>query len=293
MSIVASLTGLVVMLIRKIRFIPHRVSVFLWVIPFIRMCFPFGMNSPYSLMTLISRLTTRTVTVWQASQDVSFSVTNSIMAADSYYPITYKVNILEKIFEVAGFIWIVVALAILIALLLLYISTIRAVREPKSGKDGVFFSDKVDGPAVYGIIRPRIILPSSLEASDIRYIFAHERTHIRRGDNLWRLLGFLAAAVHWFNPLSWVFLKVFLGDLELACDEQAVAGFSEDERKGYAKALLECVSGRNVFVSAFGGAKVRTRIENLLSYKRMTVFSAVGFIALVLAIIYTLLTNAG
>ena len=50
--------------------------------------------------------------------------------------------------------------------------------------------------------------------------------------------------------------------------------------------------GKTLFASAFGGSKVRTRIENVLSYKQMTVLSAVGFTILIIAIICTLLTNA-
>lgn len=96
MSITASFMGLIILLIRRIKFIPHRVTVFLWLIPFIRMTVPFGINSPYSLMSLISKFTTRTVTVFQPADDIAFSYTNSIMAAKSYDPITYKVNILER-----------------------------------------------------------------------------------------------------------------------------------------------------------------------------------------------------
>ncbi|MBQ9557910.1 MAG: peptidase M56 BlaR1, partial [Clostridia bacterium] len=70
MSIIATVTGLLVLLIRRIKFIPRRVSVFLWIIPFARMCVPFGLNSRYSLMTLISRVTTRTVTVYQPTDDI-------------------------------------------------------------------------------------------------------------------------------------------------------------------------------------------------------------------------------
>ena len=112
MSIIASFMGLIILLIRKIKFIPHRVTVLLWLIPFIRMTVPVGINSPYSLMSLISKFTTRTVTVFQPADDLAFSFTNSVMAANSYDPITYKVNILEKVFAVAGMVWAVVALAI-------------------------------------------------------------------------------------------------------------------------------------------------------------------------------------
>ena len=293
MSIIASVMGLLVLLIRKVKVIPHRVSVFLWVVPFLRMCFPFGLNSPYSLMTLISRLTTKTITVFQPADEIAFSATNAIMAANSYFPITYKVNTLSKVFEIAGLIWLIGALAIIIALIIMYAATKHEIKDSCILDQNVYLSEKIESPAVYGIIKPKIVLPASFADTDREYVLQHERTHIRRCDNLWRLIGFLLTAIHWFNPLSWLFLKVFLADLELACDERAVSKYNNEERKEYARTLLNCAQSKNVFVSAFGGAKVRTRIENVLSYKQMTLVSAVGFTLLIIAIIYTLLTNAG
>jgi beta-lactamase regulating signal transducer with metallopeptidase domain len=292
MSIVASLMGLIVMLIRKIKFIPRRVSVFLWIIPFLRMVLPVGLNSQYSLMSVLSRLT-RTVTVFEPADDISFSFSNTIKAADSYYPLTFKSNALGTVFTVTGFIWIVAMLALLIALTLIYVSTKKAVADAVHFESNIYFSDKVDSPAVYGIIKPRIVIPESFKGKDLGYIIRHEKTHIKRLDNLWRILGFITASVHWFNPLSWVFLKAFLNDLELACDEMALAGLEKDERKQYAMTLLESSQSKSILVSAFGGAKVRTRIENVLSYKKMTAVSAAGFTLLILVIICTLITNAG
>jgi beta-lactamase regulating signal transducer with metallopeptidase domain len=293
MSIIATFMGLLVLLIRRFKGIPRRILVFLWAVPFIRMCIPIGINSRYSLLTLISKFTTRTVTVSQPSEKIELSVTNTLMQAESYSPFTFKDNLVSNIFAVAGLIWIIGALAIIIALTILYVGTKREIKDATPIGKNVFISGKVESPAVYGIIRPKIILPESYSERDLTYILQHERTHIRRADNLWRLLGFMAAAIHWFNPFSWIFLKAFLSDLELACDESAVARYSTDERKAYATALLDCTQSKSLFVSAFGGAKVRMRIENVLSYKKMTVVSACGFTILILAIMYTLLTNAG
>lgn len=293
MSIIATFMGLLVLLIRRFKGIPRRILVFLWAVPFIRMCFPLGINSRYSLLTLISKFTTKTVTVSKPSNSIELSATNTLMQAESYSPFTFKDNLVSNIFAVAGLIWIIGALAIIIALTILYVGTKREIKDATPIGKNVFISGKVVSPAVYGIFRPKIILPESYSERDLTYILQHERTHIRRGDNLWRLLGFMAAAIHWFNPFSWIFLKAFLSDLELACDESAVARYSTDERKAYATALLDCTQSKSLFVSAFGGAKVRMRIENVLSYKKMTVVSACGFTILILAIMYTLLTNAG
>lgn len=293
MSIVASFMGLIVMAMRKIRSIPHRVSVFLWVIPFIRMCIPWGINSPYSLMSLVSRLTTRTVTVYRPMDDLALSTTNVLMAADSYSPLTFSSEDLQHVFDIAFWIWAAVALAILITIGVLYFTTKKEIKDSILYKDDIYLSEKVDSPAVYGIFGHRIVLPASFAGTDLKYIIGHERTHVRRHDNLWRLLGFITAAIHWFNPLSWIFLRAFLAELELACDETAVSGYDAQERKDYARALLNASQSRNLFVSAFGGAKVRTRIENVLSYKKITVFSAIGFSIFVLAVLYVLMTNAG
>ena len=266
---------------------------FLWIIPFLRMTVPFGLNSKYGLMALLSKLTTKTIVVYQPTDDIAFSMTNSVMAADTYFPITYKVNILENIFSVASIIWIIVSLAILLMLIVTYFTTIYEIKGSTQLKDNIFLSEKIVSPAVYGIIKPKIILPASYKGRDIELIVLHEKTHIRSSDNLWRIIAFVIVAVHWFNPLSWLFLKAFLADLELSCDERVLAKIGSDRAKDYASSLLESRQGATVFASAFGGAKIRTRIENILSFKKLTWLSLAVLIALIGAIFYALLTNAG
>ena len=293
MSLIGSLMGLPVLVMRAIRPVPRRVVVFLWLVPFARMAVPVWLNSRWSLMTLISRFTTRTVVVYRPTSDVAFSATNYIMAANSYFPIAYRVNVLDTVFRVGGVVWAIGAASLLLALGMLYGATLREMKSARHLRGNVYLSDKVTSPAVYGVFRPRIVVPESWVDRDLTYVLTHENAHVRRGDNLWRLLAFAITAVHWFNPLAWLFLKLLLGDLELACDERAVAGYDQAERKAYAHALLDAAEGRNLFASAFGGAKVRTRIENVLSFRRMTRLSAVGFTLLIGAILLSLLTNAG
>ena len=293
MSITAALTGVIVMLVRLIKKMPRRVTVFLWIIPFLRMIVPFGLNSKYGLMALLSKLTTKTIVVYQPTDDIAFSMTNSVMAADTYFPITYKVNILENIFSVASIIWIIVSLAILLMLIVTYFTTIYEIKGSTQLKDNIFLSEKIVSAAVYGIRKPKIILPASYKGRDIELIVLHEKTHIRSFDNLWRMIAFVIVAVHWFNPLSWLFLKGFLADLELSCDERVLAKLGSDHAKDYASSLLESRQGATVFASAFGGAKIRTRIENILSFKKLTWLSLAVLIVLIGTIFYVLLTNAG
>lgn len=293
MSILGSLTGLVVLLVRLIRRIPRRCFVWLWLVPYVRFCVPFGLSSRWSLMTLISRLTTRTVTVWEPVGGMEFTLTNTIMAANSYFPITYKVNVLERVFDIAAVVWAVGAAALLIALGILYFSTMREIKGARLLRDNIYVSDRVKSPAVYGVFRPRIVLPEGYDEESLDCVLLHERTHIKYRDNLWRLLAFAVTALHWFNPFAWVFLKLLLGDMELACDERAVKKLDLPERKRYALALLSYAEGKSVFTAAFGGTRVRTRVENVLELKKMTAASALAFAALIGAIAVALVTNAG
>ena len=293
MSITAAVTGVLIMLLRLIKGIPRRMTTFLWIIPFLRMTIPLGLDSPYSLMTLLSKITTKTIVVFQPTDKISFSMMNSVMAANSYFPITYKVNILENIFSVASVIWVVVALAIVLMLTAIYCTTLFEIRDSKHLRENVYLSEKITSPAVYGILRPRIVLPASYQDRDLELVIQHEKTHIRGLDNLWRMIAFLIVAVHWFNPFSWLFLKTFLADLELSCDERVLVKLGAHRSKEYASALLECKQGATVFASSFGGARIRTRIENILSFRKMTWISMAAFIALISVIFYVLLTNAG
>lgn len=292
MSVAASLSGIVIALVRRFRRIPRRVAVILWAIPCLRFWLPFGIGSRYGLMTLLSRFTTKTVTVYEGNL-AFFSFTNYAMAANSYFPITYKVDLLAGVFEIAAVVWAILAGAIVIAMAILCFTTLSELKTADRLRGRVYLSRKVVSPAVYGIFRPRIVIPASAsDSADLDLILLHEERHIRRLDNLWRIVAFLTAALHWFNPLAWLFLKLFLSDLELACDESALARLPVDEHKRYAHALINAQESKTLFASAFGGAKIRTRVEHILSFRKMTAVSAVGSAILAAVIAYVLLTNA-
>ncbi len=290
MSITAAIAGVVVLLLRLIKRIPRRVICILWAIPFIRMILPFGIDSPFSLMNLLDRLALKTTTVYIPGSDI-VSSKNSISAAASYYPIVYKTHVLKNVFTVSSFIWVVVALAGFIASAVIYRMTMKEIKDAEPS-DGVYYSDKVTVPAVYGVFRPRIVLPSFLSGRGSELIVLHEKTHIKRGDNVWRLLALAVTLVHWFNPFAWIFLKFFLSDLEGACDESVLKKCGEERAKEYAASLVDFEEDKNLFASALTGSHVRVRIKSILSYKKITAWSAVGFAVLVAAVALALLTNA-
>lgn len=289
-SIVGSVAGLVVLLLRKIKTLPRFAIYALWALPLIRLWLPLGIANEYSLLSLISKYTTKTVVIREGLPQLT--ITNTIMGANSYFPIEYKTDLLENVMNITSVIWIIVCIAAILTTMLLYFFTKSELKSADHMKGNIYQSDRILSPAVYGIIRPKIIIPAVIANGDTSYVIMHEQVHIRRKDNLYRIVAVITACIHWFNPLAWLFLKYFFVDMELACDAKVLKGLNQKQADAYAFAILSCASGKAFFASAFGGAKTRVRIENILSYKRLTFLSSLCFTALVVIIAVIIITNA-
>lgn len=86
-------------------------------------------------------------------------------------------------------------------------------------------SAQVAVPATWGFMRPVVVLPEEyLDWSEetLDRVFLHELAHIARGDCVWYLVGDLARAVHWFNPLAWLAVKNLRLESERACDDRVL-----------------------------------------------------------------------
>jgi beta-lactamase regulating signal transducer with metallopeptidase domain len=98
------------------------------------------------------------------------------------------------------------------------------------------------GPAVVGVVRPRIVVPDDFAQRytprEQQVVLAHEATHIARQDPRINALVSLARCVGWFNPLAHLMARELRIDQELACDAQVVAAHPT-ARRSYAEAMLK------------------------------------------------------
>ncbi len=143
---------------------------------------------------------------------------------------------------------------------------------------GVFLCDDVKSPFVMGVIRPRIILPSSTDGDNEHYILIHERAHIERGDHIWKVLAFAVLAVHWYNPLVWLSFMLYSRDTEMACDERVLKRNGTEIRKAYAHALLTYSTRRETTGGwSFSQRSLAVRIKGVLNYKKPALWVFVSF----------------
>ena len=158
----------------------------------------------------------------------------------------------------------------------------------------IYIADDIDTPFVMGIFRPVIYLPGTLDKAERKYIIAHERHHIRRGDHIFKALGFLALTVHWFNPLVWVAFVLANRDMEMSCDEAVIRKFGEDVRADYSASLLNLATGHRLFAGiplAFGEGNPTGRVRNLAKWKKPTIWVILICLIICIVLAVCLLTD--
>lgn len=98
------------------------------------------------------------------------------------------------------------------------------------------------GPAVIGILRPRIVLPSDFEQryspAERALVLEHERVHLNGFDPQINAIAALTLCLMWFNPVVHIARACLRVDQELACDARVIARHSRAARC-YAEAMLK------------------------------------------------------
>lgn len=136
-------------------------------------------------------------------------------------------------------------------------------------KDNIYISYNITSPLVYGFLKPKIYIPSSMADLPLERIIKHEQTHIRRGDHIIKPLCMTIAVIHWFNPLVWLAFRLMCRDMEMSCDESVIR--QDGNKKEYSLRLLNCATDKKLQPSPmvlFGEADAESRIKNILSYKQ-------------------------
>jgi beta-lactamase regulating signal transducer with metallopeptidase domain len=126
--------------------------------------------------------------------------------------------------------------------------------------------DRIRQPAVTGVVRPTLLLPTSAGSLDddrLRLVMLHELAHVRRRDVAinWGLI--LVRAIHWWNPVYWLAASRFNSLREQACDSFAIRQGGQPTR--VYRELLLTLAERELSVS---GWRV-TMPASLLSFLRM------------------------
>jgi len=107
---------------------------------------------------------------------------------------------------------------------------------------GVVVTERIKSPALFGFVRPRLLLPAgiieSLRDEELRNVFLHELAHLKRHDIGFGWLMAVCQVIHWFNPLVWYGFHRMRIDRELACDALALSRGQADKYCEYGQTIV-------------------------------------------------------
>ena len=147
-----------------------------------------------------------------------------------------------------------------------YIRLKRKLRISVRWEGQVYFADGILQPFVLPGVPCRIYLPSCLGIEGVSHILRHEQIHVRRRDPWLNLLATVILGIYWFHPAVWAGIYYFRRDMEMSCDEAAVAGLDAEGVRAYVLDLLRFSVSQEKweqFPCAFGEKGVMERMKNL------------------------------
>ncbi|MEA5021630.1 hypothetical protein SDC9_09884 [bioreactor metagenome] len=312
MSLTATYVAAVVILVRFfLKKAPKIFSYVLWSVVLFRLLCPFSLPSDFSLLGVVTANLRTQAGVLEyvpesrsmmpqptiPSGDAGFEQGGEQQAAAALPPSSAMTRgeTLAVGMEILSVIWLAGMVILISYSVLAYLKTKRLLQAATLIKDNIYESDRLSTAFVFGFIRPKIYVPLGVRGADLDYILDHEQTHIRRRDYLLKPLAFSAIILHWFNPVMWLSFVLMSRDMEMSCDESVLKRVGGEGKSEYAKSLLALSVKRSGLFTlsplAFGESDVKSRVRNILNYKKPGFWVVILLAVAVGGMAFTLLVN--
>ncbi|MBN1997814.1 redoxin domain-containing protein [candidate division KSB1 bacterium] len=170
---------------------------------------------------------------------------------------------------------------------------------------GLFHSNEIKTPFLFGYRRPRICIPTDLLYKlgkvELEHILLHELAHYKRKDTWTAFIVAVLQILHWFNPVVWMaFFKMRL-DCEVACDELALVQLGRNNTNPilYGQTIIQILEHRlreNYLPLPTGLADsksgIKNRMRRIAAFKKKSMWWSLAAVILFGALMILLLTEA-
>ena len=190
---------------------------------------------------------------------------------------------------IAAMIWLLGCIYILLNNMISMVEIKTVLKNSKHIRSNIYSNNVIPIAFIIGLFKPKIYIPENLTSEQRNYVLMHEETHIKRKDYLFKLLGFVAVCIHWFNPLVWLAYHLAENDMEMSCDEAVIKDLGIKGKAGYSQTLLSISVPKNnqyAMHLAFGEGETKNRIINVLNFKTPAVkyVVAIGIVTVIAAV---------
>lgn len=316
-SIISVLLVTLIFLIRVIfkKRIQPRFLYYLWIIVFIKMLMPYGLESKFSIYQMADFrneeiVDTNNKELSKENLIIDFNNFLNIKEEDEVTRVNFKNNSLRSSIFIF---WFIGVLFLTICNLFSYkrIKKIIKISRENSqwekdiekikkqlginNKIRVIETDIVGSPSIMGILKPVIFLPCNLKEKlskeEFKYIFFHELTHLKSKDLIIINIVEIIKTIYWFNPFIYIAIKMMKKDCELSCDYAVLGYLNNEENIKYGNTIIKVIENIKVkrqlsFATYIGKNKreVKGRIEMIIKNKKFGKKSMIIGISLTLAL---------
>jgi len=146
-------------------------------------------------------------------------------------------------------------------------------------------SKVAESPAVFGWLRPVVVLPLSALAGlspwQVEAIIAHELAHVKRWDLLVNAFQIATETLLFYHPAVWWVNRVIRNEREHCCDDIAVQMCGNAHEYARALAQLEESRSTSMWAMAATGGVLTSRIGRLLGLNRAARTMSAGGLAVI------------
>ena len=279
MSMTGSVVILLVLLVRLLlKRSPKIFSYALWSVVLFRLLCPVSVSTPVSVLEVLEPHVVKTSTevsmvsyipATVVSSSAPDAETDQFPTPESHTPAKKEsaLNMMEYVCRI----WAAGVVILMLCSMTEYFKFCRKLVGAMRYQGNVYLADHIDTPFVMGVLSPKIYLPTSIPKEERKFIIAHERHHIFRGDHLIKLISFAVLCIHWFNPLVWAAFLMSGKDMEMSCDEAVIQKMGTQIRADYAAALLRLSTSKKRISGmplAFGEGDTKGRVLNMSKWKK-------------------------
>lgn len=256
---------------------------FLWFLPVIRLICPTLPQSSFGIFHPAENSITA-----QSFIAAPSPLPTAQSAAPSSVPTTAGLTA----YDVCGAIWMIGIIVLFGWMIASNLAFSKKIKYAVKGKDA-YYSEVISTPMVFGVLRPKILLPLYLNLSEQQkdLIIAHEKAHIKRNDLILFALLHILCSLFWFNPFVWFLTYQIKQETELLCDAAVLKRLNRKDALLYGETILSFAAKfrktpyMRMAAGALGGKRqLKTRIKMIANdSKKAYGCTLIGMLAMLLA----------
>ena len=208
----------------------RRYMMWQWKFLFLRSICPFFMSSMLSFLPVWNRrfyvFLGNLGFIIQEQKGVSFGVRDVF---------TKRIFVTQG-FQICSVLWLCGALLFLLYQLYNKFRLTSSFAAAKELGEDIYEVSAIHLPVQTGIFHKTLYLPSEFHASELKWLMRHMEK--RGAEPLKRAMIMFICAVHWFNPVMWLYYYLWSGDNEINADERAVYRGNMMKRREYAQSIM-------------------------------------------------------